>query len=269
MTDFRLGKLSIPYTLKHSEAATRLHIEMTLDGMRVTAPKTASTETIDAALYRKRRWIVENHADLQAKHDNMHKIARFRTGAKVPYWGRLTRLETERGTEVTVFYRSGFKVELPEQASAKQHDDTVENALREWMRDRLVEDAKRFCRRYAARLRTDFAGCRITSLSTRWGSCGSSGVVSLDWHLVFGPKRVLEYIVAHELCHRVERNHSDAFWRLLRSVFGDYEHEQDWLMRNEHMLGYKRIPVTEGSASEGCYSASLALSTIRTPEKTD
>jgi predicted metal-dependent hydrolase len=248
MTEFKLGKLSIPYCLKRSEVATRLHIEMTLDGMSVTAPNSADAEEIDTALYRKRRWIVENHTDLQVKHESMHKIARFRTGAKVPYWGRLTRLETKRGAEVAVSYSSGFLVELPEQDSAKQHDDIVENALRVWMRDRLVEDSKRFCRRYAARLETDFSGCRVSSLRTRWGSCGSSGVVSLDWHLVFGPKRVLEYVVAHELCHRVQRNHSDAFWRVLRSVFGDYEHEHEWLMRNEHMLGYKRIPVTEDSA---------------------
>jgi len=269
MTAFRLGKLCVPYTLKRSTVATRLHIEMTLDGMRVTAPEAVKTEAIDAALYRKRRWIVETHADLQSKHDNMHKIARFRTGAKVPYWGRLTRLETKRGTEVAISYRNGFLVELPEQSSAKQHDDIVEDALRAWIRDRLVDEAKRFCRRYAARLETDFAGCRISSLSTRWGSCGSSGVVSLDWHLVFGPKRVLEYVVAHELCHRVQRNHSDAFWRVLRSVFGDYEHEHEWLMRNEHMLGYKRIPLADDGARGSCHNASSSLDAVQTPENAD
>lgn len=135
---------------------------------------------------------------------------------------------------------------LPEQPSAKLHDDTVETALRAWMRDRLVDEAKRFCRRYSQRLETDFAGCRVSTLTTRWGSCGSNGIISLDWHLVFGPKRVLEYVVAHEMTHRVERNHSDAFWRKLRSVFGDYEREHGWLSENEHMLGYTRIPIFGG-----------------------
>lgn len=264
MTEFKLGKLSIPYRLKRSEVATRLHIEITLDGMSVTAPDSTDAEEIDTALYRKRRWIVENHTDLQAKHESMHKIARFRTGAKVPYWGRLTRLETASGDHVTVSYRNGFHVTLPKQSSAKLHDDVVETALRAWMRERLIDESKRFCRRYASRLGTDFSSCRVSTLTTRWGSCGSNGVVSLDWHLVFGPKRVLEYVVAHEICHRVERNHSDAFWRVLRSVFGDYEHEHEWLMRNEHMLGYNLIPVAEDSVRNSCHKASSELVAVPT-----
>ena len=243
MTEFKLGKLNIPYDLRRSELATRLHIEMTLDGMSVTAPNEAAAEEIENALHRKRRWIVENHINLKDKQARRHKIARFRTGAKVPYWGRLTKLETATGNEVAVNFRNGFHVTLPAQASVKQHDDIVETALQAWMRERLIDETKRFCRRYAQRLEKNFAGSRVSTLKSRWGSCGSNGVVSVDWHLVFGPKRVLEYVVAHELTHLVERNHSDAFWRKLRSVFGDYEHEHSWLAANEHLLGYKRIPI--------------------------
>lgn len=83
------------------------------------------------------------------------------------------------------------------------------------------------------------------ALKSRWGSCGESGVVSLNWHLVFGPKRVLAYVIAHELTHLVVRNHGEDFWRKLRSVIGDCQHEHDWLMSNEHLLGYRRIPVQQ------------------------
>lgn len=112
------------------------------------------------------------------------------------------------------------------------------------MRDRLAQEARRFCNRYAERLSTNYAGLRIAPLSSRWGSCGENGIVTLDWHLVFAPKRVVEYVAAHELAHRVERNHGEAFWKTVRAAFGDYEHEHDWLARNEHLLGYKRIPLT-------------------------
>jgi predicted metal-dependent hydrolase len=71
----------------------------------------------------------------------------------------------------------------------------------------------------------------------------------LDWHLVFGPKRVLEYVVAHELTHLIERNHSEAFWRKLRTVFGDYEREHRWLSKNEHLLGYIRVPVANSTGT--------------------
>ena len=249
MNEFRLGKLAVPYLLRRSGSATRLHIELTMDGMRITAPADAEETSIQDALYRKRRWIVENHADLLEKHDRMHKIARFRTGAKVPYWGRLARLTAVHGDTIAVKYQNGFHVSLPAQPSAKLHDDLVEAALQEWMRKRLVVEAGRSSRRYAERLGAHVTGLRIKRLKSRWGSCGANGIVSLDWHLVFGPKRVLEYVVAHELTHLIERNHGEGFWRALRSIFGDYEREHSWLTENEHLLGYKRIPVSHDEVS--------------------
>lgn len=244
MNEFRLGKLRIQYKLHRSPAATRMRIEMTMDEMRVTVPVDANNDAINAALYEKRRWIVENNADLEGKLARTHKVARFRNGAKIPFWGRLVRLTTKKGDEVSVEYRSSFVVTLPDQASPVDHDNTVEAALQEWMRYRLGQEAGRFCKRYAKRLGTDYAGLRIVPLRTRWGSCGENGIVTLDWHLIFGPKRVLEYVVAHELSHRIERNHGGAFWKTVRAAFGDFEHEHDWLARNEHLLGYKRIPLS-------------------------
>ena len=254
MNEFKLGNTSIPYTLRRSGAATRLRIEMTMSEMHVTAPSDADSTAIERALYGKRRWIVENYAELSEKYQLSHKIARFQTGAKVPYWGRLTRLTTTTGNEVAVGFRNGLHVTLPSQQTAKLHDDTVEDALQGWMRDRLSDEAGKFCRRYAQRLSTEFVGLRIAALRTRWGSCGANGVVSFDWHLVFGPKRVLEYVVAHELAHRIERNHSDAFWRKVRSVFGDYETEHCWLTENEHLLGYVRMPLTVSTPQRASHS---------------
>ncbi len=269
MNEFRLGNLAVPYSLKRSGSATRLHIELTMDGMRVTAPTEADQASIDDALYRKRRWIVENHADLSEKHERMHKVARFRTGAKVPYWGRLTRLTTVYGAGVAVRYQNGFHISLPAQTTAQQHDDTVESALQDWMRERLADEARRCARRYEKHLETHLAGLRVTRLKSRWGSCGTNGIVTLDWHLVFGPKRVLEYVVAHELAHLVERNHDDAFWRTLRGIFGDYEQEHLWLTKNEHLLGYRRIPVSNSERLTEHDSAGSAVAAVQTFEICD
>lgn len=264
MSEFKVGKLTVPYSLTRSPVASRLHIELTTDGMKVTAPNGADKEAIQGALYRKRRWIVENHADLQAKYDEMHKVARFRTGAKVPYWGRMTRLTTVVGSTQGVEYRNGLHVSLPAQPSAKLHDDYVETTLQTWMRNTLADEAGRISRRYAEKLRVQVSGQRITRMRTRWGSCGMNGIVSLDWHLVFGPKRVLEYVIVHELAHLVERNHDEAFWRTVRSAFGDYEHEHQWLIKNEHLLGYIRIPVLYEESESERDNAGFDAAAVRT-----
>ena len=137
------------------------------------------------------------------------------------------------------------------------------------MRARLADEAKRSARRYAQRLETQVSALRVMRLKSRWGSCGQGGVVTLDWHLVFGPKRVLEYVVAHELSHLVERNHDEAFWRTVRRIFGDYEQEHQWLTKNEHLLGYRRIPVSYDERLRERDSAGFADAAAQTFEMCD
>jgi predicted metal-dependent hydrolase len=243
MSVFRLGNLELPYELKRSEKASRIHLKMTVDGMSVTVPSLVHQEKIDETLYEKRRWIVENHFLLREKHNQMHKIARFQTGAKVPYWGRLTRLTVQSSGIANVSYQNGISITIDPMTPLDSYDEFAEVQLRKWMKGRLQEEAKIFAKRYARSLDVSLSSIRIASLASRWGSCGENGVISLDWHLVFGPKRVLSYVIAHELSHMVVRNHSDAFWRKVRAVFGEYQAEHEWLMKNEHLLGYKKIPI--------------------------
>ncbi len=56
---------------------------------------------------------------------------------------------------------------------------------------------------------------QIRDQRTRWGSCSSSGTLSLNWRLILMPFALQNHILLHELAHKVELNHSDAFWGLL------------------------------------------------------
>ena len=63
---------------------------------------------------------------------------------------------------------------------------------------------------------------------------------------MYAPKRVAAYyVVAHELAHLKINNHSSRYWRLLSSVYGEYEREHEWLAKNEHLLGCKKLRLSE------------------------
>lgn len=63
----------------------------------------------------------------------------------------------------------------------------------------------------------------IKNTSTRWGSCSTKGNLNFACQLYFLPEHLIDYVVAHELCHLKEMNHSTRFWKLVAEVVPDYK----------------------------------------------
>lgn len=70
---------------------------------------------------------------------------------------------------------------------------------------------------------------RLRDPRSRWGSCGVDGDIMLSWRLVLLPAYVMDYIVAHEVAHRVHMNHSRAFWKLCLSLTAQGSAARRWL----------------------------------------
>jgi len=76
----------------------------------------------------------------------------------------------------------------------------------------------------------------IKSAKTRWGSCGPTDIISLNWKLIMAPLTVMDYVVVHELAHLVERNHSKRFWHKVQRYIPNYKLRRRWLRENNKML---------------------------------
>lgn len=70
---------------------------------------------------------------------------------------------------------------------------------------------------------------KITSASSRWGSCSSKGSLNFSWKLVIAPEDVIDYVVVHELCHMIHMDHSEAFWSEVEKVVPDWRKKRDTL----------------------------------------
>jgi len=75
---------------------------------------------------------------------------------------------------------------------------------------------------------------RITLRDTRsrWGSCTVRGELNFSWRLILAPPMVLDYLVAHEMGHLREMNHSARFWTLVGSLCPHVDEAERWLKRN-------------------------------------
>ena len=90
---------------------------------------------------------------------------------------------------------------------------------------------------YFARLMgVSYRNITIREQKTRWGSCSSEKNLNFNWKLILAPPEVLDYVVVHELCHRLEMNHSPRFWAQVERVLPDYKVSRKWLREHGNEL---------------------------------
>lgn len=77
--------------------------------------------------------------------------------------------------------------------------------------------------RYAAALGVTYRTLKITSAKTRFGSCSKNGGICYSYRLLLYPRESFDYIVVHELCHRLHFDHSPAFYAEIARVLPDWK----------------------------------------------
>ena len=86
---------------------------------------------------------------------------------------------------------------------------------------------------YAKKIGKKFGKITVKDTVSRWGSCASNGNIAYSWRLGFAPIFVIDYIVAHEVAHLEELNHSYKFWRIVKDIYEDDVNDaQKWLSRH-------------------------------------
>jgi predicted metal-dependent hydrolase len=101
-----------------------------------------------------------------------------------------------------------------------------------WLREEARQAFVAGVERHAARLKLRPGRITLRDPRSRWGSCTSTGDLMFSWRLIMAPSAVLDYVVAHEVAHLVEMNHSPKFWAVVRRLCPDDRGPRDWLRQN-------------------------------------
>ena len=230
-----VGGTEIPYELRRSATATQRRITVTPGCVEVLALTADDDEAIEAFLSRKRQWVFDAVRDMERITANRHSVPRFMTGSKIPYRGRKMPLTVRRsdGDRIEIGYRNGFHVDLPTWVG-DDADRLVGTEIKLWLKRRARRDVAEIAGGLGARFGLTPRSIRVGDFANGWGSCGAEGNLLINWHLIFAPKRVMAYVVAHELAHLRYRSHGPAFWEFLATIAPDFEVSKAWL---EHHAG--------------------------------
>lgn len=201
-----------------------VHPDLTISA---TAPRDAPINHVDMRVLARGPWI---HRQLQ-RFDLLHPLPtprRYIGGETHLYLGRQYRLRLRKGQE-EVRLESGRLILTTPSRRSPHH---VQRVLNDWYRARATQVFQRRLTSLVRRLpwlRRGDIRLRVRGMTTRWGSCGPEGVITLNVELVKAPVSCIDYVLVHELCHRLELRHSRRFYALLRSAVPEWERARERL----------------------------------------
>lgn len=234
MPTIQIGRAEIAYELRRSATAAERRITITPGHVEVMALTTDNDDDVASFLNRKRQWLFNTMRDMERINATRHAVPRFMTGSKIPYRGRNMSLTVRRSDaeRIAIAYRNGFVVDLPHWIGDNP-DRLISSELKHWLRQRARRDVNEIAADYGKRHGLIPRSIRVADFANGWGSCGSGGNVLVNWHLVFAPRKVLEYVVVHELAHLRYRSHGSEFWAFLALLMPQSSAARAWLQQNE------------------------------------
>lgn len=219
----QFGTTEIRYAIVYSGRKT-LGITVNPDGqVIVKSPQDASKNEIETKIKKRAAWILKQQAFFKSFGEKLPP-RRYISGESHLYLGKqyiLQLVETHgRASKNSVSFK-GRSFEIVCSSKSK-----AESLMKAWYKERakikFAEIAEPVIQRFK-KYNVEPTSLYIQTMDNRWGSCTPKGKIILNTELIKAPKPCIEYVIAHELCHLLHRNHTQAFYNLLAAEMPDWE----------------------------------------------
>ena len=182
-------------------------------------------------------WIAETLETSEVLNDRFTEST-YRTGDELQvgeYTYRLTVEETNNKSSSAKLSTDGTEIQLRLATGLPPHERTrhIRTLLSRVVGGHRHADMERRLQELNERhFRVPVSGLRMKNNRSNWGSCSAKGNINLSTRLLFAPPEVRDYVMIHELAHRIEMNHSEKFWTLVARAMPDYKQHLQWLRRH-------------------------------------
>lgn len=176
-----------------------------------------------APIFVLKRFINSSRPQLRKMLDQQAPAYKIENGTEI---GKSHKLIVKKGTTTSV-KRYGQQILVILAPGDKLTDPSVERLVRDMIIKCLRIEAKSYLPKrlefLAKKLGCHYETVRFSHSGGRWGSCSSTGTISLNIALMKLPFPLIDYVIIHELCHTKQMNHSAKFWTLVESADPSYK----------------------------------------------
>lgn len=209
----------ISYTLKRSAKRKTIGLKIDHQGLTVHAPWRASEKWLNEVLLKNEKWIHKKLGELaRDKPPAIH----WEEDAKLLFLGQSMRLKF---MPLSKIYCNPPYLCLPE--SLERSKAALRARVIKWYKEQALRHFSARVETYTGLLGLTVPSVRLSNAQHLWGSCNTKGEIRINWRLIQAPPMQIDYVVAHELAHLIELNHSKKFWKLVERIYPAY----DWARR--------------------------------------
>ncbi|MBI1931858.1 MAG: M48 family metallopeptidase [Ignavibacteriales bacterium] len=201
---------SYKYEMRKYESARNIKIKINKEGIiKVSLPNYVSYLAARKIVANNQKWILKKINDLQFQ-------------KKYYYLGNnidLIKKEYSNNKNLKYTLKKDKLIIL------KNADDVIsDNELfLKWLKLQAEEYIPKRVEKLAKLHNFEYSKLQLKNLNTRWGSCSMKKILSLNVKLMYFNRKVIDYVIIHELCHLKEMNHSAKFWKLVQNIIPEYE----------------------------------------------
>ena len=224
-----LGGQPVEFRFQRRRRRT-IALKVSEHGLAVYAPLRAPWREVEGFLHEKARWILR-------KLDERAAAGKPRTifgenGETLPLHGRELVLVLSHAKPSVSLVGTELRITLPE----PERRGAVRNLLLRWLKGRALEALAPRVAHYSARVSFPPPRLALSNARTQWGVCMASGQIRLSWRLVHLHPELADYVVAHEVAHLVELNHSERFWALVEWLYPHWREARARIERDASTL---------------------------------
>ncbi|AWF82842.1 M48 family peptidase [Microbulbifer sp. A4B17] len=222
----------IPYRLVRSSRRKRLGLVLSSGGVEVRIPQRCAARYGHEFLQENIQWV---RAQLLAADRRAAQVPQYQYafGESFPWLGQ--QLPLQRATSSKCAGIGDGAIRL--YTRYRQPDNTqLQTALQRLYQREALALLTQKSHVLAEQLGLSISSVKVRRTKSKWGHCSIRGELQFNWLVCLAPEPIVDYLVAHEVCHLQHHNHSRAFWDLVQSVCPRFKELRRWLRDNGHRL---------------------------------
>ena len=212
-----LGAHTVSYTLRRARRRT---IGLSIDhrGLRVGAPPRATLAEIESLIRKHSDWVTQKLEEWRSW--QRPEALQITDGISLPMLGESLRIRITEGNNRALWSEHA----APVLTLALRHATDAPGLLEKALRDHALALFSLRLAHFSSLLELpEVPPLALSSARTRWGSCSRKSGIRLNWRLIHFPLHIIDYVVAHEVAHMHEMNHSPRFWAIVSALYPDHK----------------------------------------------